>query len=155
MELSLARPLAFGVGVYNTDNPFGAHPESYVVFGLAGHNGGDYRVTIGQQVYAMYQGRVVKAAELDAGAARGGYGKHVVIDSGVVRITYAHLSVISVKVGDQITMLQPIGLTGNTGNSTGPHLHVTVKIAGMLNPAYQNAIDFVPFRDGPVMRKAH
>lgn len=154
MQLSLARPLAFGVGVYNKYNQFGARPEAYGVFGLAGHNGGDYIVAVGQQVYAMHPGRVVKAAESDITSPRGGYGKHIVIENGVARITYAHLSVISVRVGDEVVVLQPIGLTGNTGNSTGPHLHVTVKIAGMLNPAYQNAIDFVPFRDGPVMQKA-
>jgi murein DD-endopeptidase MepM/ murein hydrolase activator NlpD len=149
MQLSLARPLAYGVGVYNADNPFGARPETYKDFGLAGHNGIDYIVAVGAPVFSMYPGRVVKVAEFDLAAARGGYGVHVVIENDIARIVYAHLSVYYVKVGQVVGVLHQIGLSGNTGNSTGPHLHVTLKLKGMLNPAYQNAIDPVIFRDGP------
>lgn len=56
-------------------------------------------------------------------------------NGGTVHCLYAHLSVVNVAVGDQISDGQMIGLSGNTGNSTGPHLHFEVRFNGQrVNP---------------------
>ena len=79
-------------------------------------DGTDY----GKKVYAGFSGRVIKAGD------DGGYGKTVVIydSSRHVAIRYAHLSYISVRKGDWVNIRQYIGKVGNTGNSTGSHLHI-------------------------------
>lgn len=122
---------------------FGENPANYRRFGLAGHNGLDYPCPVGSHVLSMIDGIVWKVA--DQGAD--GYGRYVTVRNGIFETTYAHLSEVSVKVGDQIDMGDMVGLSGNTGNSTGPHLHITVKVMGMRNPAYLGAIDPEPLRD--------
>jgi murein DD-endopeptidase MepM/ murein hydrolase activator NlpD len=67
----------------------------------------------------------------------GGYGNSITIDHGNgLETLYGHLSEVLVNVGDLVTQLQTIGLSGNTGNSTGPHLHFSViKDGEMVDPA--------------------
>lgn len=63
--------------------------------------------------------------------ARGGYGKSVVIDHGNGEDSlYAHLSAVSVSVGQRIDQGVQIGNVGSTGNVTGPHLHLEVRPGG-------------------------
>jgi murein DD-endopeptidase MepM/ murein hydrolase activator NlpD len=71
----------------------------------------------------------------------GGYGKKVIIYHGFGYTTvYAHLSSIYVNVGDEVTKGEIIGLMGDTGNSTGPHLHYEVIVDGVP----KNPVDFLP-----------
>lgn len=98
------------------------------------HAGIDFRAAIGTPVKSITEGKVIKA-----GTSRG-YGIAVFIDHGIINgkhITseYGHLSKCEVKIGDKITSGQIIAKSGNTGHSTGPHLHLTIKEDGKaVNP---------------------
>lgn len=142
MILSLYRPLPDGFGYVS--QWFGQHPEWYAKYGIAGHNGLDYGVAEGTPVMAAHAGRVVNVAEDPAG-----YGLHVRISGTNYTTLYAHLSAVFVALGEVVAARQTIGASGNTGNSTGPHLHWALRVDGMRNPAYSNYIDPVPFRDVP------
>jgi murein DD-endopeptidase MepM/ murein hydrolase activator NlpD len=84
----------------------------------------------------VVQGTPVKAADSGYVAVVGrsdtGYGRYVLIDHGNgFQTVYAHLSVIYVEVGQSVGKGQAIGLSGNTGKSTGPHLHFEIKLNGV------------------------
>ena len=89
------------------------------------HAGIDFRVSTGTQVRSTGAGTVVVAGR------NGGYGNMVEIDHGDGLTTrYAHLSRVLVKVGDHVEAADPVGLSGTTGRSTGPHLHYEVRREG-------------------------
>lgn len=92
------------------------------------HTGVDFAVPVGTPIYAAKDGVVLEAK---TGVTWGGsYGDAVVIDHGDgIRAIYAHLSKIEVKPKDKVTEGQQIGLSGNSGNSTGPHLHFECRVA--------------------------
>lgn len=81
------------------------------------HNGIDLSVPVGTKVYAMMDG-VVKRTGYD-----GRNGNFVVIDHGDYQVSYCHLSRILVKIGEHVRAGQITSLSGNTGCSTGPHVH--------------------------------
>ncbi len=94
------------------------------------HKGLDYVADIGAKVYATADGVVEKAT-------RGhGYGAYIVLDHGFgYQTRYGHLSKILVRPGAHVKRGQVIGLVGNTGLSTGPHLHYEVRKDGVpVNP---------------------
>ena len=90
-----------------------------------GHTGVDFSVPQGTDVLAAIDGVV---APSNWGAA---YGQQLVIKSKFndkdIWVMYAHLSKLLVKVGDKVTANQHIAESGNTGNSSGPHLHFEVR----------------------------
>ncbi|MFO7864931.1 MAG: M23 family metallopeptidase, partial [Salinivirgaceae bacterium] len=96
------------------------------------HHGIDYAASIGSPVYATGDG-VVKTAHYASG-----YGKVVKINHGYgYESIYAHLNRYLVKRGDTLKRGQLIGYTGNTGTSTGPHLHYEVRKNNRTqNPLY-------------------
>jgi murein DD-endopeptidase MepM/ murein hydrolase activator NlpD len=95
------------------------------------HQGVDLRTPVGTPVSAMMSGIVVETE-----ADRFGYGNKVVIDHGNGYETlYAHLSKIEVKKGEKVTTDSILGESGNTGRSTGPHLHLELREHGKpINP---------------------
>jgi murein DD-endopeptidase MepM/ murein hydrolase activator NlpD len=94
------------------------------------HNGLDFSNERGTPVFATADGVVVHAKAMH------GLGKVVVIDHGYgFKTDYGHLSVFSVAIGSRVTRGQKIGEVGNTGRSTGPHLHYEVHVDGQpVNP---------------------
>lgn len=96
------------------------------------HTGIDIAVPVGTEVKSAIGGTVTLVSSV------GDYGKHVKIttDDDLV-ILYAHCSSIKVKQGDVVEQGQVIALSGNTGNTTGPHLHFEIRKSGRLvNPEY-------------------
>jgi hypothetical protein len=86
------------------------------------HNGVDIGVRTGTPVMSASGGRVTRVAN-----DPDGYGLWIEVNHGQHSTRYAHLSRQNVGVGDIITPGQVIGLSGNTGSSTGPHLHFEVR----------------------------
>lgn len=90
------------------------------------HKGLDIATSHGAPVTAPSDGTVIFAG------MESGYGKVLVLDHGYgVKTRYAHLSAIDVKVGDRVARGSKMAAVGNTGRSTGPHLHYEVRVNGM------------------------
>lgn len=94
------------------------------------HRAIDYGAPTGTPIFAVADGVVTYAAW------NGGFGNYIDISHGSVYETqYAHLSRYAVSAGDSVVQGQTIGYVGNTGFSTGPHLHYQVKVHGeLVNP---------------------
>lgn len=94
------------------------------------HAGVDIAVAYGRDVKAAAEGVVAFAGQ------QGGYGNTVVIDHGAGRQTrYAHLSQPTVREGERVAEGQIVGKSGNSGRSTGPHLHFEMLVNGQaVNP---------------------
>ena len=98
--------------------------------GIHGNNGVDLAAPTGTPILAAADGRVIVSR---AGGYNGGYGSYIVISHpNGTQTLYAHLSQNSVFVGQNIVQGQTIGAEGNTGKSTGPHLHFEIR--GAKNP---------------------
>lgn len=93
----------------------------------SGHNGIDFRASQGTKVKAALTGVVTAVGNTDAVPGCYSYGKFLMIkhNNGLTTL-YAHMSFISVKKGDTVITGDTIGYSGNTGYSTGPHLHFGV-----------------------------
>lgn len=105
-------------GLFALTQRFGENPDSYKKFGILAHNGTDYATPTGTQIIAPHGGKVVEATNDPTG-----YGNYLKIENDKEGSVLAHLQTFQVKVGDTVSEGQPIALSDNTGNSTGPHLH--------------------------------
>ncbi|MFI7387403.1 M23 family metallopeptidase [Streptomyces sp. NPDC049813] len=105
------------------------------------HSGQDFAVPLGTDVMAAHGGTVVKTGGNGAGDGPA-YGNAVVIKHGNGTYSqYAHLSRVDVHVGQSVTTGQHIAKSGNTGNSSGPHLHFEIR----TTPNYGSAVNPVSF----------
>ncbi|MFD3948245.1 M23 family metallopeptidase [Streptomyces sp. NPDC058579] len=103
------------------------------------HSGQDFAVPTGTPVKAAGAGTVVKAGP-NGGGDGPAYGNAIVVKHANGKYSqYAHLSKIQVHVGQKVGAGQKIALSGNTGNSSGPHLHFEIRTTpnygSALNPA--------------------
>ncbi|MFA6273698.1 MAG: peptidoglycan DD-metalloendopeptidase family protein [Candidatus Paceibacterota bacterium] len=91
------------------------------------HKGVDFRTSVGTPVKAMSEGIIDGTGDTDSQCSGVSYGKFILVkyNNGLAS-TYGHLSLIKVKKGDSVKRGQIIGYSGNTGSSTGPHLHISV-----------------------------
>ncbi|MEV7559459.1 M23 family metallopeptidase [Streptomyces sp. NPDC089795] len=105
------------------------------------HSGQDFAVPVGTPVKAAAAGTVVKAGP-NGGGDGPAYGNAIVIKhANNTYSQYAHLSKIQIKVGQKVKASQRIALSGNTGNSSGPHLHFEIR----TTPNYGSAVNPVAF----------
>lgn len=106
-------------------------PGSVLTQGVHGYNAVDLGAPIGTGVRASAGGSVIVSR--GDGSWNGGYGNYVIIshDNGTQTL-YSHLNTVSVSVGERLAQGDAIGTVGNTGKSTGPHLHFEVR--GATNP---------------------
>jgi len=92
------------------------------------HEGIDVATALGTPVRAPADGTVVFAGQ------EGGYGHVLVLDHGYgLKTRYGHLSRIDVKVGEKVKRGEFVAAVGNTGRSTGPHLHYEVRVNGVAD----------------------
>jgi murein DD-endopeptidase MepM/ murein hydrolase activator NlpD len=104
---------------------FGQRTDPYTAERVM-HEGLDIAAPHGKEVVAPSDGTVIFAG------LEGGYGNVLVIDHGYgVKTRYGHLSKLEVKTGEHVNRGQLVGAVGNTGRSTGPHLHYEVRVNGI------------------------
>lgn len=122
---------------------YGINPQWYQPFGLPGHEGLDIRALNGTPVLAMAAGEVIR---VETNPNSGPYGIHVrlkhIFKGQEYRTVYAHFQAPKVQLGQKVNAGDLIGLADNTGNSSGAHLHITLKVAGKGSP-WMNTSDIV------------
>lgn len=87
------------------------------------HNGIDLHAR-SAKVFAMIQGRVIAVGQDKVS------GKYVILQHGNFTVSYCHLSRVSASKGQIVKVGEVVGITGNTGRSTGEHLHITIRYKG-------------------------
>lgn len=117
---------------------FGVTSASGRLYASGSHNGTDFKAPMGTAIHALADGTVSGTGDTDLTCSRRSFGRWILIkhDNGLAA-TFAHLSVISVKAGDKVKRGQIIGYSGNTGYSTGPHLHISVYPNDAVNAEYR------------------
>jgi murein DD-endopeptidase MepM/ murein hydrolase activator NlpD len=99
------------------------------VYGRPFHNGTDFGIPFGTPVKSALRGTVVETGNTDIYEGCYSYGKWVLVrHTNGLSTLYAHLSRIQVASGQEVSTGELIGYSGNTGYSTGPHLHFTVYV---------------------------
>lgn len=120
-------PLLFTARVTSSFNPQRKHP---ITGRISPHKGVDYGVPVGTPIVAPSDGEVEHVAYQARGA-----GRYIRIKHGHITTVYMHLSKTLVKPGQSVKKGERIALSGNTGGSTGPHLHYEFHINGRpVNP---------------------
>lgn len=125
------------------DNPAFYRQFTYDGVPLRGHNGIDFAMPIGTPLRATDNGTV-----LTVGASPSGFGNWVMLDHRWGQSVYAHMHKVTVREGQPVRRHGIIGESGNSGTSTGPHLHFSIRI----NPHYRGDgwggyCDPLPFLD--------
>lgn len=135
MSISLLLPTT----KYPITQYFGEHAIDYSQWGYIGHNGVDFGTPLNTPIYASADGQIDKIA-----FENGGYGNYVKVkhNGGEYYTYYCHLSNSRVRtVGYKIKAGELIAYSGNTGASTGPHLHWGLMIPKAINAGYKNYHD--------------
>ncbi len=119
------------IGETEVISPFGELRSGYT------HQGIDFRLPMGTPIYAVADATVIKAAPDSKGVDVGG-GHIIMLDHGEgVQTWYMHLDAYAVALGDKVTKGQIIGFSGNSGESTTPHLHFEYRINSVpIDPSF-------------------
>jgi murein DD-endopeptidase MepM/ murein hydrolase activator NlpD len=119
-----------GVSALNEGNYYACPVAGVLTQGLHGYDAVDIGAPKGTPIYAAAGGEVIVAK---SGGWNGGYGSYVVIAHGNgTQTLYAHMSKVIADVGAVVGQGDEVGLVGQTGEATGPHLHFEVR--GAVNP---------------------
>ena len=115
-------------GHFPLSQAWGSNPGFYSRFKyngvpLKGHNGFDFAMPVGTPLLAVDAGRVIQVR-----FGVGGFGKYVLLEHDWGESVYAHMDQIAVAEGEAVPAQGRLGLSGNTGASTGPHLHLGMRI---------------------------
>ena len=138
----LSRPVSQDIALLTT-NPFGAHDPIYDQLGYPGHPGIDYEAPLGTPINSCDDGTVTFAG------AAGTAGNMVIVTHSYGKTRYLHLSEIQVATGTEVTKGEQIGLSGNTGLSTGPHLHLDLYLnSAPVDNGYDGRVDPLPYIGG-------
>lgn len=129
--MKVYRPVAADIKISST---YGKRIDPVTKVEGAMHYGYDFATPVGTPVVAAADGKIFKAGWQDESNKSLGFGLRVwqtaKVDGKSVSIFYAHLSELSVREGDVVTAGTRVGLSGNTGKSSGPHLHFEVRPEG-------------------------
>ena len=120
-------------------NLFGANPQNYASFGLAGHDGIDIMCPTGEDVVAPIAG------ECYVGWDPKGWGLYIRITNNEGEVILAHLLDNLISSGTTVTQGALIAHSNSTGNSSGPHLHLGLKVNAISNPPMKDFIDPMPY----------
>lgn len=113
---------------------FGKTSASKRLYVSGSHNGVDFKALMGTPIKAVASGIVSGTGDTDKQCPRVSFGRWVLIKhSNGLGSVYGHLSVINVTAGQSVAAGQVIGYSGNTGYSTGPHLHLSVYVGSAVN----------------------
>jgi len=112
--------------VYITQQ-FGKTSASGRLYASGSHNGTDFKALMGTAIYALADGTISGTGDTDVTCPRASFGRWILVkhDNGLAA-TFGHLSVVSVKERARVKKGDIIGYSGNTGYSTGPHLHISI-----------------------------
>jgi len=121
-------------GIPKIELGYPVEPGAWMTQGYsAKHRAYDWGVVVGTPLRAMQSGVVSKIEALQKS-----YGLYILLDHGdQIESLYAHLSEVLLNEGDRVQIGQVIALSGNTGNSTGPHVHIEARYRGV-------PFDFLP-----------
>lgn len=126
---------------------YGIRKNHYVLFKERAHSGFDITADIGTKVHSIYDG-VVLLAEFDGTTTEGfdafndGYGNKVeILNDDGRRVVYGHLREFFVKPGDRVVQGQVIGITGSSGGSRVPHLHLEIRKSNTEETGLDYTID--------------
>ncbi len=126
---------------------YGIRKNHYVLFKERQHSGFDITADIGTEIHAISKGIVLKS-EFDGTTTEGfdafndGYGNKIeVLDESGKRIVYAHLRQSYVNEGEEIKQGDIIGITGSSGGSRVPHLHIEIRKTNTEETGLKNTID--------------
>lgn len=113
---------------------FGKTTASARLYASGTHNGTDFRASVGTQVRAMQSGVVAGVGDTDLTCHRASFGRWVLIryNNGLASV-YGHMSLVTATEGQTVSQGDVVGYSGNTGYSTGPHLHVSVYASAGVN----------------------
>lgn len=126
---------------------YGIRQNHYVLFKERAHSGFDITIDIGTKVHPIVAGKVL-LAEFDGTTTEGfdafndGYGNKVeILNNDGRRVVYGHLKEFYVKPGDEVTKDTVIGITGCSGGSRVPHLHIEIRKENTENTGLDYTID--------------
>lgn len=120
-------PLSWPVADVLITQRFGRTVDARRLYVSGSHSGVDFRAAVGTPVYAVADGIVEGIGDTDKTCPNASFGKWIFIrHTNGLATAYGHLSLIKVSEGQKIKTGDLVAYSGNTGRSTGPHLHLTV-----------------------------
>ncbi len=143
------------IGEFSITQKFGERPDYYKQFGFNGHEGLDWGVPTETAIIASEAGTIVRRNDDFKNNA---YGTYVVVWHKALNLAtwYCHLQSVSVNIGDEVQKGQQIGVSDNTGNTFGPHLHFNVCKTDAngyrtnQDNGYKGFVDPLPYLDSNV-----